>query len=449
MADLTKLKQRGKYLLQRATTKAVALRYRNSPFVRLVFGKGDQIAIYDEIRRTGTVVPLGLPGAAGAGWCTATHRNVAAVLRSDSFGHTINPAEGEGAQPTVDRSNGQYPTGPDGRLLAQPLGPPSMIAIDPPEHTRQRRLIARAFAPRTIENLRPRVREIADQLIDKFGDEGTTDFVAQFASVLPVMVIAELLGIPTADQAWFRARGYELARTLDAGVSLKEADRAHQALIELNEYFEREMTARRTEPRGDVLSALIAPDESGDTLTDHEALSTALLLLVAGFETTVNLLGSTVALLAERRDLVKEIADDRSLIGNTIEEVLSYESPVQLTSRMARKATAVNGIDIKPGESVIVLLAGANRDPEVFEDPHRFDIRRSNARDHLAFAYGAHVCIGAALARLEGQVALDALLDRFDSFRLDGKSVRRPSRLLRGYNKLPIKFSERARASAS
>lgn len=446
MPALTELKQQAKYRLQQAMTKALVLRYRKKPLVRLMFGKGDQVAIYEDIRQEGGVVPLGMPGAAGAGWCTATHRNVAAVLRSDAFGHSIKAPEGEGAQP-VDRPSAPYPTGPDGRRLAQPLGPPSMIAIDPPEHTRQRRLIARAFAPRTIENLRPRVREIADELIDNFDTAGPTDFVAQFASVLPVMVIAELLGIPTADQAWFRERGYHLAQTLD-GATLKESKRAHQSLIELNEYFEREMAARRTEPRGDVLSALIAPDESGDTLTDHEALSTALLLLVAGFETTVNLLGSTMALLAERPDLVKEIAADRSLIANTIEEVLRFESPVQLTSRMARQATTVDGVDVKAGESVIVLLAGANRDPEVFEEPHVFDIRRSNARDHLAFAYGAHVCIGAALARLEGQVALDALLDRFDSFHPDGKSVRRPSRLLRGYNKLPIKFTARARATA-
>lgn len=446
MLDLTKLKQRAKYVLQVAMTKVMVLRYRDKPIVRLIFGKGDQIEIYEDIRKEASLVPLGLP-AAGAGWCTVTHRNVAAVLRSDSFGHSIKPSEGEAAPPRLESANGQFLTGPDGQRLAQPLGPPSMIAIDPPEHTRQRRLIARAFAPRTIENLRPRVREIADELIDTFDTAGPTDFVAQFASVLPVMVIAELLGIPTADQAWFRSRGYALAQTLD-GATLKEAKHAHQALIELNEYFAREMAARRAEPRGDVLSALIAPDESGDTLTDHEALSTALLLLVAGFETTVNLLGSTMALLAERPQLVKEIAADRSLIPNTIEEVLRYESPVQLTSRMAREATTVDGVDVKAGESVMVLLAGANRDPEVFEDPHMFDIRRSNARDHLAFAYGAHVCIGAALARLEGQVALDALLDRFDSFRLDGKSVRRPSRLLRGYNKLPIKF-ERALATAS
>lgn len=447
MPDLKKLKQRGKYLLQRAISKAAMLRYRKSPLVRVMFGKGDQVAIYDDIRRNGTVVPVGLPTGSGAAWCTATHRNVGAVLRSDSFGHTLKAVDGE-AQAAVGRAAGPYPTGPDGQRLAQPLGPPAMIAIDPPEHTRQRRLIARAFAPRTIESLRPRVREIADELIDNFDTADTTDFVGQFASVLPVMVIAELLGIRSSDQAWFRAKGYSLARTLDAGVTLKEAEDAHQALIELNEYFAREIAARRAEPRGDVLSALVAPDEIGDTLTDHEALSTALLLLVAGFETTVNLLGSAMALLADRPDVVKEIAGDRSLIANTIEEVLRYESPVQLTSRMAREATTVDGVEVKAGESVIVLLAGANRDPEVFEDPHRFDIHRTNARDHLAFAYGAHVCIGAALARMEGQVALDALLDRFESFRLDGKPVRRPSRLLRGYNKLPIKFNERALAPA-
>ena len=449
MPNLTKLKQRGKYVLQRGMTKAVMFRYRKSPLVRVMFGKGDQIGIYDDIRRTGAVVPIDLPGGGGVRWCTATHRNVGAVLRSDAFGHTLKSSEGEGAPPAGSGANRQLPTGPDGRPLAQPLGPPAMIAIDPPEHTRQRRLIARAFAPRTIESFRPRVREIADELIDRFDNVGPTDFVGQFASVLPVMVIAELLGIPSSDQAWFRAKGYSLARTLDAGVSLKEAEDAHQALIELNEYFAREIAARRAEPRGDVLSALVAPDETGDTLTDHEALSTALLLLVAGFETTVNLLGSAMALLAERPPLVTEIAAERSLIPNTIEEVLRYESPVQLTSRMARQATTVDGVDVRAGESVIVLLAGANRDPEVFEDPHRFDIHRSNARDHLAFAYGAHVCIGAALARLEGQVALDALLDRFDSFQLDGKPVRRPSRLLRGYNKLPIRFNGRALAAAS
>lgn len=391
----------------------------------------DPYPFYDEVRGRGRIAPGRLV------WPTADFRLCQAVLRDSQF---VKAEGGSPEAPLIFRLAGQRA---DPRV-AHPLLPPSMLAVNPPEHTRYRTLVSKAFTPRAIEQLRPQVQEITDDLLHATGAAGTVDLVEDFAGPLPVAVISEILGIGTADRGEFRRMGAALAKMIDLDISRRDYVEAMRALRELNAFFDRHIARVRRDPGEDILSHLTQAEVDGDRLSDHELKATAILLLVAGFETTVNLIGTGTMLLLAHPEQRRLLGDDDTLWPNAIDEMLRYDPPVQYTGRCATQDLELDGVAIPKGKMVAVLIGGANNDPAVFADPRRFDVTRQNARDQLAFAAGIHHCLGAALARLEGQIALQALFDRYD-LQLDGKPIRRRTRLLRGYDSIPIQL-RRARA---
>jgi cytochrome P450 len=257
-----------------------------------------------------------------------------------------------------------------------------------------------------------------------------------------VSIISEILGIPPADRAEFRRVGASLSRMIDLDLPRRDYIEAMSALRELNEFFDRHIERVRREPGDDILSQLVHVEIDGDRLSDYELKATAILLLVAGFETTVNLIGNGALMLLDNPDQIKLLHDDEALWPNAIEEMLRLEPPVQYTGRCAMEDTVVDGVAIPKGRMVAALIGGANNDPSVFPDPRRFDITRENARDQLAFSAGIHYCLGAALARLEGHVALQTLFTRYPDLELAAQPVRRRTRLLRGYDSIPVTLSK-------
>ena len=323
--------------------------------------------------------------------------------------------------------------------MIHPLLPPSIIVVDPPDHTRYRKLVSRAFTVRRAEEMRSRIEEITGELVKAMGKRPDMDVMRDFASALPVIVIAEILGVPAEDQAKFRKWGYDVARTLDINLSYAETRDARDSLKALNSYFEGVFAERRLHPRADLVTALIEAEVDGDRLSDDELMANVLILLVAGFETTVNLLGNGANLLLDRPELVAQLLSNPALWPEIVDEVLRFDSPVQFTSRYALADLEVAGQHIPAGTNVHLLIGCANRDPASFPDPDVFDIARHNARDNLAFASGIHFCPGAALAKIEGQVGLQALFETFPDLRKRGTSRRRGSPLLRGFDSLPVR----------
>jgi cytochrome P450 len=321
--------------------------------------------------------------------------------------------------------------------LVHPLEPPSMISVDPPAHTRYRKLVARAFSVKKVEALAPRVAELADGLLDELLRDPQADVMTGYAAQLPVLVIADMLGVPLSDQALFKEWGYDVARTLDSTMSWAEVQSAKQSLTKLNAYFDDAFAERRTQPRPDLLTALVQSEVDGETLSRDELLSTALLLLVAGFETTVNLLGNAITHVCADPELQRVAADaDDAWWERVVEETLRFDSPVQFTSRMVLEpGVTIEGVDLQVGQLAALLIGAANRDPAVFEDPNRFWPDRE-PKPHLAFVNGIHFCLGAALARLEGRIGLQRLFRAAPHLQL-GTPVRRPSALLRGYRSMP------------
>jgi len=323
------------------------------------------------------------------------------------------------------------------------IEPPSMLAVDPPEHSRYRKLVTRAFTAKAVKALRERTEEIATELlddVDKQATAGPVDLVAHYAAQLPVIVICEILGAPTSMSAQFLEWGDGAATSLDPGLDRQSFLRAQRGIDALLDWMRGHFAELRRNPGEDILSQLVtatATDaQDGERLTETELLATALLVLAAGFETTVNLIGNGIALLdanPEQRELLLERPE---LWPNAVDEVLRFDSPVQRTARRALRDTEVLGVPIAKNEVVAVLLGAANRDPEVFPDPARFDVSRANAGKHLAFSNGIHHCLGASLARMEGEVALRALFQRFPGLAVVGEPHRRPTSNLRGYDLL-------------
>lgn len=319
------------------------------------------------------------------------------------------------------------------------------IAMDAPDHTRLRRLVQRGFTPKSIAEHEALVRRTAEELIDAFPTGGDVDLVEAFARPLPMRVITRLLGVPDSDVSMFHRWGEHLVIALDRPRSLREANDVHRTLAEIDRMF-RDLVAERRRHPGDDLVSVLAEQADGDMLSDDELVGTLSLLLIAGFETTVNLLGTgTATLVAHRDQLALLAADPETHLANTVEEALRYESPVQFTIRRALAPIEVApGHTIPSGADIVTVLATANRDPLVFDQPERFDITRTNARRHLAFVTGPHACIGGALARLEARVAWESLLQRFPDvsrWRLTGAPTLGPSQLIRGYRHLPMRFT--------
>jgi pimeloyl-[acyl-carrier protein] synthase len=316
-----------------------------------------------------------------------------------------------------------------------------MLLRDAPTHTRLRGLVSHAFTPRTIERLKPKIRAIAEHLADRMGEEPQPDLIASFAFPLPVIVIAEMLGVPPEDRELFKDWSHTFARVLEGGDQPPEfAQQAGRAAEDISEYFRRLIAERKTAPREDMISELLAAQEQADALTEQELIATCVLLLVAGHETTVNLIGNGVLVLLNHLEQHSQLLKRLELIASAIEEILRFESPVQMTGRLASADYEIGGQTIRQGQSVNVMLGAANRDPEQFERPNQFDIGRSQNR-HLAFASGPHFCLGAPLARMEGEIALAVLLKRFPQMRLaDQKPNWRPNILFRGLGSMFVQL---------
>jgi unspecific monooxygenase len=312
---------------------------------------------------------------------------------------------------------------------------------DPPDHTRLRGLVSKAFTPRVIEGLRPRIEAIVAELIDATGKRGSLEVIEDLAYPLPVIIISEMLGVPAEDHGTFSAWSRELARSLDPDFALppEVQERRKRAAEEFREYFARLIARRRQEPRADLVSALIAAEDEGQKLSESELLETCVLLLIAGHETTVNLIGNGALALLRNPDQLQLLRDDASLIKPAVEEVLRYDPPVQLTGRLALADIDLGDAVIPAGRQTVMLIAGANRDPAQFPDPDRLDIRREDNR-HLAFGMGVHFCLGAPLARVEGQIALLAFAQRLDAPEIAGEAVYKENITLRGLQSLPVKF---------
>lgn len=375
-------------------------------------------------------------------WSTARHDVAAEVLRSDAFTVGNRHLNGPRLLAVLRRlGRSGAPVGP--------ADPPSMLAVDPPEHTRYRRLVAKVFTRRAIEALRPRIAEHCAQLLDRMS--GTVDLASRYAYELPLTVIAEILGIPADMRRQFLAWGLAMTPILDLGLSLGTYHRAERAIRDSNTWMLTHFERLRRQPGDDLLSQLVhlEDDAHGGRLTDLELLATAGLVLSAGFETTANMLCTGTELLIRNPEQLDLLRADPGLWPNAVEEILRYDTPVQNTSRVSSGPVELAGVRVPAGTTVVVMLGGANRDPAVFAEPDRFDVTRSNAREHLSFSIGRHHCLGAALARVEGQVALQALFDRFPDIALAGEPRRRATRVLRAYDALPVALRTIRPGSAS
>lgn len=316
------------------------------------------------------------------------------------------------------------------------------LFMDPPDHTRLRGLVAKAFTPRVVDGLRPRIQQIVDDLIDKALPIGQIEAVEEFAYPLPVIVISELLGVPPEDHETFKGWSRELARALDPdfGTPAEELEARMKTVFTFADYFRELIAERRKTPRADLLSALIAAEDEGDKLTEQELLSTCILLLVAGHETTVNLIANGLLALIRNPDQLDRLRTNPSLARNAVEEVLRYDPPVQMTARTALEEIDLGDFAIGKRQQVVILLASANRDPDHFENPDRFDIGRARI-PHIAFSQGIHFCLGAPLARVEGQIALATMVRRAPEMELAVEAPEYKEQIvLRGLAALPIKF---------
>ena len=381
--------------------------------------------LYDQVRSRGPLVRVKL------GHVTASHAVVSEVLRSEDF----RAGSDDDAMPKVLGALVRWSRDP--RSLG-PIDPPSLLVVEPPDHTRYRRLVSRVFTARAVEALRPRVQEIADELLDSLAARPQADLVRTYAEQLPVTVITEILGIGPEDRDRVLGFGRDGAPSLDIGLTWKQFAKVDTAVRGFQEWLGGHLERLRREPGEDLLSQLVQLEDEGQRLDETELRAVAGLVLAAGFETTVNLLGNGTVLLLEHPDQLARLREDPSLWPSAVDEVLRYESPVQLTARFAARDTSLAGHAVRRGGLVVTMLGGANRDPAVFTDPDRFDVGRANAREHLSFSGGRHFCLGAALARLEGEIGLHSLVERFPDLALAPGARRTTTRVLRGWEHLPV-----------
>jgi len=386
----------------------------------------DPYALYDQLRST-TTKPV--HRADTGEWAITRAADVEAVLRSTRWHSTPDFSQGWGGT-SLDEM------GPQVELLRRTL-----LFMDGEEHARLRRLVQSAFTPKAVSALRPRVEAIVDDLLDAMADRDTVDLITEFAFPVPVIVIAEMLGVSPEDRDLFRTQIPKLTPLLEANTPPEAFAAAGEAAMTLAMYFQPLFEQRRQSPRDDLISALVNAEVDGEHIDPLDLLVTCVLLLGAGHETTMNLIGNGVLALLRNPDqlaLLRDGAGDESLPRSAVEELLRYDSPVQLTVRRAHPGATIGDVEVEAGDEVLVLLGAANRDPDRFDDPATLDLRRG--APHVAFGYGAHHCLGSALARLEGEVAIPALVRRFPALALDAEPVHRRTRTLRGVEALHVRL---------
>ncbi|OBB94665.1 cytochrome P450 [Mycobacterium sp. 852002-40037_SCH5390672] len=404
---------------------------RGDPQARLIADpaiKADPVPFFDELRASGPVVRCPMS------YIVVDHAVAQNLLRSEDF--RVLPVGSNLPTPIrwLERITRDE--------MLHPVRPPSLLAVEPPEHTRYRKRVSSVFTPTAVAALRDRVQRTALVLLDQLaGRLGAVDLIEEYCSQLPVTVISDILGVPECEQGFILKFGELAAPSLDIGLSWRQYRRAQSGLAGLNAWLISHIRQLRRTPGDDLMSQLVRSSDTGSAatyLSDTELVSIAGLVLTAGFETTMNLLGNGIHLLLDRPEHLRTLRQRPELWANAVEEIMRLESPVQLTGRVASKDTEVANVSIKRGEVVVIYLAAANRDPAVFADPHRFDIERSNANRHLALSGGRHFCLGAALGRAESQVGLKTFFDRFPDAQPAGAGTRRDTLILRGWSTLPV-----------
>jgi cytochrome P450 PksS len=388
--------------------------------------KANPYPFYARLRAEEPVYRVTLPDRQPA-WLVTRYDDVAAVLRDERF--------------AKDRVNALTPQ----QLAAQPWMPSffkplmrNMLDLDAPDHTRLRGLVSKAFTPRLVEQMRDRVQALTDQLLDTALARGRFDLVRDYALPVPTTVIAEMLGVPVEDRHGFQRWSNTL---VSVGSSRWGVFLAIPSVWRFLRYTRKLIKARRAKPRDDLVSALIQAEEAGQQLSEDELVAMIVLLLIAGHETTVNLIGNGTLALLEHPEQREKLRNDPALIRSAVEELLRFGSPVEMaTERYAREDVTIAGVTIPRGGLVFAVIASANRDERQFSNPDKLDITREPNK-HLAFGLGAHYCLGAALARMEGQIAISTLLRRAPGLRLAVEPVAlrwRPGLVLRGLKALPV-----------
>ncbi len=364
------------------------------------------------------------------GWVFTRHRDVFAALRDERFSSDERGTRGWTRNRRRMMNAGIIPE--------DDVDTPPILGLDPPDHTRIRNLVNKAFTRRAVERLRPRVDALVGELLDGLSDRTEFELLSVFASPLPVTVIAEMLGIPSEDREHFRTLSNEVVRGLGSD-ELEDLRRSIEGSRGLESYLQEIVEKRRVEPRDDLISALVMADEQGDKLTTAEVFSNIILLLVAGNETTTNLIANGIHALLRHPDQLALLREQPELIERAVEEILRWDSPVQHTRRIATCDVEWGGVRIKRGQFLILSLGAGNRDPEQFPDPERFEIERGDPH-HLSFSQGMHYCLGAQLARLEGQRGILGLVQRFPKLRLANDEVEWGDNVvLRGPCALPLR----------
>lgn len=382
----------------------------------------DAVDIYRRLLREQPVAPL-----SGNRFLLCRHADVRWALRD--YQRVLRPTAW---------SSARKPPGP-----FREFGVNNMISMNPPDHTRFRKAIMRAFAPKQVEALVDFIGATCDALIDRMAEREEGDFIDDFAYPLPVAVICHMLGIPDDNHALLRSGSAAMLAGLELSATPEELEAASRSAQALFDYL-RELVDRRADALGGDLLSLLIRHQQEDELTRDEVVWAAITLLLAGHETTTHLLGNGLLALIRHPDQAERLSHEPALAGNAVEEFLRYDPSLYVLFRQAVEDVRIEGVGIPSGSILILSLAGANRDPRVFDAPDELDLGRDNADQHLAFASGRHLCAGHAVARMEGRIAFQRLLARLGEFELGGDPVPREGLMFKGYHRLPVRYRKRA-----
>ncbi|MFJ9010783.1 cytochrome P450 [Streptomyces canus] len=362
-------------------------------------------------------------------WLVPHHADVSALLRERRLGRTY--------QHRFTHEDFGRTAPPAAHEPFHTLNDHGMLDLEPPDHTRIRRLVSKAFTPRTVEQLRPYVTNLAGELVDRLVAEGGGDLLTDVAEPLPVAVIAEMLGIPESDRAPLRPWSADICGMYELNPSEDVAAKAVRASVEFSDYLRDLIAERRKEPGDDLISGLIAAHDEGDRLTEQEMISTCVLLLNAGHEATVNATVNGWWALFRNPDQLAELRADHSLVPRAVEELMRYDTPLQLFERWVLDEIEVDGTTIPRGAEIALLFGSANHDPEVFRDPEHLDLTRAD-NPHISFSAGIHYCIGAPLARIELAASMTAVLEKAPTLTLAVEPQRKPNFVIRGLEGLRV-----------